>query len=193
MHNYQWQKILFFKFDDNILKVICLYFFAFGNHNAILNVLSDLSNPSKKRCLKVLDYSFKVEFYVYSVVMITGYFSTFQETKEIYIDREDQSIFLVLGKLLYIVALTCHIGLYYYISKPSFENLFNRSEKFSESKYLIFCLFYYFYYRSYWISVFILCALNTVAYFFKSILSIISFIGSTCNIYMIFIMPSKIK
>ena len=133
MENYHWKKILFFKLDYDILKVICLYFFAFGNHNAILNVLSDLSNPSKKRCLKVLNYSFKVEFYVYVTVMIVGYFSTFQDTNEIFIDRPGQSIFLVIGKLLYIISLTCHIGLYYYISIPSFEVLFNKSEKFSES------------------------------------------------------------
>ncbi len=134
MENYKWDKILFYKFDDNILRVICLYFFAFGNHNSILNVLSDLNNPTKKRCLKVVNFSFNIEFYVYITVMIIGYFSTFQDTNEIFIDRPGQSIFLVLGKILYIISLICHIGLYYYFTKPSFEVLFNKSEKFNESK-----------------------------------------------------------
>jgi amino acid permease len=134
MKNYDWTKILFFKFDNNIIKIICLYFFAFGNHNIILDVLQDLSNPKKKRCLKVLNHSFNIQFYIYITVMFVGYFSTFQDTNEIFIDRQGQSIFLIIGKLFFNISLICNIGLYYYFSKPSFEVLFNNSEKFSERK-----------------------------------------------------------
>jgi amino acid permease len=134
MTNYHWTKIVFFKFDNNIIKVICLYFFAFGNHNIVLDVLQDLSNPKKKRCLKVVNYSFNIQFYIYITVMFLGYFSTFQDTNEIFIDREGQSIFLIFGKLLYNISLISNIGLYYYFSKPSFEVLFNDNEKFSEKK-----------------------------------------------------------
>ena len=35
--------------------------------------------------------------------------------------------------------------------------------------------------------------LNQIAYFFKSVVNIISFFGATVNIYLVFIMPSKIN
>ena len=94
----------------------------------------ELTNPTKKRCLKVATYSFNIEFYVYIIVILVGYLSTYQETKEIFIDRPWQSIFMLFGKLLYIISLTCHIGLYFYISRPSMEVLFNKSVPMSQTK-----------------------------------------------------------
>lgn len=64
-----------------------------------------------------------------------GYFSTYQETNEIFVDRMEEGIFMVVGKLLYVFSLSCHIGLYYYISRPSLEVLFNKSQQFSDKQY----------------------------------------------------------
>jgi len=86
--------------------------------------------------MKVLIYSFNIEFYVYLLIILVGYLSTFENTKEIFVDRPGGSIFMMIGKLLYGISLTCHIGLYYYISRPGLEVLFNNSEPFSETKYL---------------------------------------------------------
>jgi len=134
IENYSYERLIFFKFDWNIIKVLCVYFFAFANHNAILNILSDLKNPNKKRCMKVLNYSFNIEFYTYILIILVGYLSTYENTKEIFVDRPGESIFMVIGKVLYGISLTCHIGLYYYISRPGLEVLFNNAEKFSEKK-----------------------------------------------------------
>ena len=124
----------YFDFNINILKVFCMFFFSFGNHNAILNVVKDLKNPTIKRGKKVVHYSFYIEFFVYLTTMLIGYFSTYEDTKEIFIDRPNQSFFLLIGKMFYIVALTCHIGMFYYISKPSLQYYFNNGEDFSSSK-----------------------------------------------------------
>jgi amino acid permease len=114
-----------------------MFFFSFGNHNAILNVVKDLNNPTKKRAQKVVRYSFYIEFYVYLSTMLIGYFSTFENTNEIFIDRHDQSFFLLFGKMFYVIALTCHIGMYYYISKPSLQHYFNNGDDFNPKQYLL--------------------------------------------------------
>lgn len=113
-----------------------MFFFSFGNHNALLNVLKDINNPTFKRSKKVVVYSFYIEFYVYLFTMFIGYFSTFENTKEIFIDRHEQSFFLLIGKLFYVVALICHIGMYLYISKPSLELVFNKGNAFENYEYI---------------------------------------------------------
>lgn len=84
--------------------------------------------------MKVLNYSFNIEFYVYFLIILVGYLSTYENTKEIFVDRPGESIFMIIGKVLYTISLTCHIGLYYYISRPGLEVMLNDSEQFSEKK-----------------------------------------------------------
>ena len=112
-----------------------MFFFSFGNHNAILNVVKDLNNPTKRRGLKVVRYSFYIEFFVYLTVMLIGYLSTYEETNEIFIDRKNQSFFLIFGKMFYVIALTCHIGMFYYISKPSLQIYLTSGEDFTPKQY----------------------------------------------------------
>ena len=119
---------------STLSQVFCMYFFSFGNHNAVLNVVKDLNNPTKKRGKKVVLYSYYIEFFVYLTVMIIGYLSTYEETNELFIDRNDQSIFLLFGKFFYVIALTCHIGMFYYISIDSLQIFLNNGEEFSNKK-----------------------------------------------------------
>jgi amino acid permease len=131
--NYPTAEIRYWKFNSNIFKVVCMYIFAFNNHFAILNVVRQLVNPTKERARQTVRTAFFIEFIVYICVLFTAYFSTFQDTNEVFVDRADQSIFILIGKLGYIVSLTCHIALYYYISRPSLEVFLNNGEEFSTS------------------------------------------------------------
>lgn len=129
MQNFTWERVKVYDFNFNVVKVMCMYFFSFANHNAMLNVMSETDDPhDKKNNKKIIIAQFNILFWTYLTVMITGYLSTFEMTKEIFIDREGESFFMVIGKVCYNVSLICHIGLYYYISKPSIENLVVGSE-----------------------------------------------------------------
>lgn len=130
--NFSFHKIKWFEFDWNVIKILCMYFFAYANHNAVLNVIHEVKEPSKKKGNRIVNYAFLIELVTYVIVIFSGYLSTFEKTKEIFIDRDGQSIFLVLGKQLYIVSLTCHIGLYYFISRPSIEMIVNKGVRFTE-------------------------------------------------------------
>ena len=112
-----------------------MYFFAYANHNAVLNVIHEVKQPTKQKGNKIVNYTFIIELITYTTVLYSGYLSTFDLTNEIFIDREGQSFFLVMGKALYIVSLTCHIGLYYFISRPSIEMIVNEGNKFTETQY----------------------------------------------------------
>jgi amino acid permease len=132
--NFSSEKVKYYDFDWSVVKIMCMYFFAFTNHNAVLHVVGDLKQPTKTKGNKIVRYAFTIEFIVYLTVSFTGYLSTFDETNEIFIDREGQSIFLLFGKILYIVSLSCHIALYCYVSKPSLEMFLNKGEQFNGSQ-----------------------------------------------------------
>jgi amino acid permease len=134
MENYSWERIKWFDFNLDIVKFACVYIFAFFNHNAILSVISEEKEPTKEKGFKIVNYTFIVQFSIYLLVLVTGYLSTFEETREIFIDRDRENIFIIIGKALYIIALTCHLGLLYFISVPSLEMLFNKGNKFNENE-----------------------------------------------------------
>lgn len=91
-------------------------------------------------------------------------------------DRPDQSFFMLIGKTAYILSLTCHIGLYYIISKPSIQTLVFKGEQLSEKK-------------NFYMAIIILLVLTAFAYLFTSISNVISFVGATANLYIVFYMP----
>lgn len=134
--NYTYDKLLLWKFDWNVIKILCMYIFSFATHNAVLNVISEAKEPTKEKGRKIVNYSFIAEVSTYVIVLFTGYLSTFDDTNEIFLDRPGQSIFLVIGKALYIISLTCHIGLFYFISRPSIEMLVNRGRLFTDTQYI---------------------------------------------------------
>ena len=132
MKNFSYEKVKLFDLNINVFKFICLYFFSYSTHNAILNVINEIREPTEKKAMKIIKYSYIIEVMTYVLVLFSGYFSTLDQTKEIFVDRDDQSIFLLIGKVLYTISLTCHIALYVYISKPSVEMLINKNVQFTE-------------------------------------------------------------
>jgi amino acid permease len=131
VENFSWQRVKLYDFNLDVIKFTCVYIFAFANHNAILNVISEVKHPTKRRGFRIVNNAFYTEFITYLLVLCTGYLSTYEETQEIFIDRDKENVFFIIGKGLYIVALTCHIGLLYFISVPSLEMLTNKGEKYN--------------------------------------------------------------
>jgi amino acid permease len=101
-----------------------MYFFCFSNHNVALNIISELKGDKEKKGNNAINIQFYIEFILYLVVMFAGYLSTFNYTSEIYIDRPGEGMLIIIGEALYMIGLTCNIGLYYYISRPQIEMLY---------------------------------------------------------------------
>lgn len=135
--NYSKSSVVYFDVNLNIFSVICMYFFCFSNHNVVLTIISDLKGDVEKKGNRVINIQFIIEFFCYLLVMFIGYLSTFENTNEIYIDRPNEGQSILLGKTLYIVGLTCDIGLYYYISRPQLEYFFykNLTDNFNKKRY----------------------------------------------------------
>ena len=135
--NYSQSEIVYFNFDFNEIVNSCLmYLFAFSNHNFIFNVLESAKENSYEASRVVVFYAFYIMFAVYLAVLFIAYFSTFQQTNEIFIDRPNETFFMYIGKGFYSLALITHIGMLYFASKVSMQNLFNGGNVFNKTMYL---------------------------------------------------------
>lgn len=174
--NFSFEKINYFNTDADIIQTFCVFFFAFGNHTSLFNVLTELSNKTTKRLYMLINYSFIAEVTLYVIVMFIGYFSTLDKTNEVFIDREDQSIFMVIGKVFYLICLVCNTGLYYFMIRPSLEWFMLGDRQFSDTGNIIVAL----------TMLLTLLAISTV---FSKITVILSLIGSTAQVYLMFVVP----
>ncbi len=64
-----------------------MYYFAYANHNAVLNVLNEVKKSTKAIGKKIVKIAFYIEFLTNLVVIFSGYLSTLDRTNEIFIDR----------------------------------------------------------------------------------------------------------
>jgi amino acid permease len=119
--NFSWNRLSFFNLNLSSIDTLCIFFFSFGNHSTILNAMSELDPNTEKRIKILVDYTSFSETFLYLVTMLVGYFSTYDLTQEIYINRAYQSIFMIVGKFVIIVVMICNVGLYYYMIKPYFD------------------------------------------------------------------------
>uniref|UniRef100_A0A7S3MZG2 Amino acid transporter transmembrane domain-containing protein n=1 Tax=Strombidium inclinatum TaxID=197538 RepID=A0A7S3MZG2_9SPIT len=63
-------------------------FFAYTCQIQLLPIYSELVNPSYKRIRKVINRSISVDFFFYFVIAAAGYFSQFDKTAQIVLERE---------------------------------------------------------------------------------------------------------
>ena len=74
-----------------------MYFFCFANHNVVLNIVSDLKEDKENRGNRAINIQFYIEFVLYIIVMLAGYFSTYNQTREIYRDRNGEGLLVLIG------------------------------------------------------------------------------------------------
>jgi amino acid permease len=155
---------------------MCFFIFAFSNHTSVLTAISEITYKTRDRINQLIHYTKNLEMLVYLLIMIIGYFSTFEKTPDIFIDRDDQGAFMVFGKVFYLIFLVICIGLCYYLNKSTFEWFFNNSESFSERQNLIYCTL-------------VLTTMTVISLELSQVTAIMSLIGGTGQIYLMFILP----
>lgn len=76
-----------FYFDLNFFSSCAMTFFAFTCQIQLLPIYSELINPNYRRIKKVVTRSLAIDFIAYNLVAISGYFSTFNFTNTIVVER----------------------------------------------------------------------------------------------------------
>ena len=76
-----------FYFDMNMFTGCSMTFFAFQCQVQLLPIYSELVNPEYRRVKKVVERAIGVDFFFYFTIAIIGYFSTFDKTATIVLER----------------------------------------------------------------------------------------------------------
>ena len=95
-------KVYAYHLDYNIFTACAVTFFAYSCQIQLLPVYSELVNPNHSRILKVIRRSILADMLFYMVIATSGYFSTFNRTQTIGVEREPlngypRDYFMMLG------------------------------------------------------------------------------------------------
>ena len=77
-----------FKIDWNILSSMSIVFFAFTCQMSLLPIYSELVNPDYRRIKKVVNRALILDCVFYYIIASAGYFSTFNNTSPVVIERD---------------------------------------------------------------------------------------------------------
>jgi len=119
---------LFKQINWNYLDTFSTFLFGFSSHNGVLQIYAELKRPTEERNFKVLRRSFIVEMIVYLGIAFGGFFSTFYDTPDIFLYRNDcknftPDYFIKIAKITLFVCLHCNMAIIFNIMRMSLRSI----------------------------------------------------------------------
>lgn len=156
--------------------------FGFASHNGIYQVFTELKRPSVIRYYKVLRRSFIIESVLYLAIAFGGFFSTFNKTPDVFLNRPDLDFFkgydyfIQFAKVTLFICLHCTMAINYNIMRMSLKTTFfdNKDISFWKDFSIV-------------VVTYIIC--NVLVFFIDDVTQILGVIGGICTIVICFINP----
>ncbi len=97
-------------FDWNIFTGASITFFAYTCHVQLLPIYSELVSPNERRIKKVVSRSVIIDVFFYLTIALAGYFSTYNLTPKVVLDRSlpgdnNPDPFLMVAQLAIVMVL----------------------------------------------------------------------------------------
>lgn len=178
--HFYWERLydpgLYYDMNRVVIQMPFVFINAFGNHSTILSVIDEIKNKTVSRVKNTGKKTVYAEMSIYLIVMFASYFSTFENTNESLFDRPNMSALIIVGVFLMMILMICNISLYYYMMLPLFESIFNNRKPFSLA-------------QSFLWSLIVLTILTYISFSIEKVTSLLSFLGASAQISIIFIIP----
>lgn len=179
-HNIYSSKLNYYSISSfkMLMETICVYFYSFQYHAGSLIIIENLKEKSNLKIKSIFKTSVTISFCFYFIVMLLGYLSNPEQTEEIFINYDTQSVYLSIGKVLYSISLIFNISFTYLISQDYLEYLITFGNPSLLSERIKFLL------------KFITFSVMTIlAFSFNSLIDILSLIGGSTQTIQMFIIP----
>ena len=169
-----WSKI------SVITNAFVVFMFGYLNHNGFLLVMKNLQNPTEKRTTKVMRRSFWIEFIVYFVLALSGYFLT-PNTKEMFLNtrlRESETALKYcfgVAKVIMVLCLQSLIPLRWSLLKESLFSFFKDNQINKTADTII--------------TVVMLIIMNYSLLFVDNVVNIIGFVGGIFGVLVCYFIP----
>ena len=163
---------------NNIMEIPFVLFTAFGNHSTILSVVEQIKHKNTKRVLKIGDYTFYGEFFLYLFLVIICFFSTFAHTadNDIFLIRPKVTFWMSLGQFFMVILMVCNISLYYYTTLPTLSYIFNNGKEFNKK-------------QNVYAAVLMLGSLTIISLFLTDLEDLLTFLGIFAQVSLVFVIP----
>lgn len=178
--NFFTQSSTYFSFNMNLVEMPFVFFIAFGNHSTILSVIFEIKNKTNERVRDVGLKTFFSELIIYIMILFFSFFSTFDSTREIFLTRSKLSFLMMIGECMMCILMLCNISLYYYMMTPMLELFLNEKKPF---KFM----------HSILAAFTVLTILMLISLYVDKVLSILSFLGASAQVSLIFIIPISLQ
>jgi amino acid permease len=126
-------------FDWNFFTGASITFFAYNCHVQLLPIYSELVNPNERRIKKVVARSISIDVLFYASIALAGYFSTYNKTPKIVLDRslpndDTPDLFLMLAQLGILMVLFVAVPVNYNPSRNQVFYIFFGRDSFSQKE-----------------------------------------------------------
>jgi amino acid permease len=131
-------KIEYAWFDWNFFTGASITFFAYTCHVQLLPIYSELVNPNESRIKKVISRSVFVDVFFYVTIALAGYFSTYNKTPKIVLDRNSVTgaadPFLMVAQLSIVLVLFVAVPVNYNPFRNQLFYLFFNKDNYSQKE-----------------------------------------------------------
>ena len=161
------------------LDATAIIMYGYMNHNAILQIISEIKKPTLSRGNKVINRSWIVNFLFYLFISLGGFISTLDQTPPIFIKRQDLESFspdyaIIASRAVIAICLFSLIPLRWNLMREAIASLC-KVEKMPPKKDII-------------LTIVCMISFNVIVYF-VNIITIIGFIGGIVTVMISFIIP----
>lgn len=161
---------------------ICV--FAFNCQNHILPIYQELERKSTRRITKVISRSVFIMWFLYFTIAFAGYFSSFENTAKIVLERvsldgDHIDVSILIGIIALVILLLIHSPVNYFPCRLIIVQTFGGQDEFTTTQnYIVtFCFF--------------TCAV-IVSIIFPNITSVLSIIGGLCACTQSYVLPTLV-
>lgn len=164
----------------NFIDTIGILLYGFSSHNGIFQTFQELKRPGERRCHKVLNRAFYLELALYLPLTLAGFFSTFYDTPDVFLKRENlpqfkNDYFIIIVRIFLVLTLNSSIAVNYNILRMSINSLFfNGKPRDIIDKAFVVGIY--------------ICT-NLITYFIRNVGTFLSFLGGICAVLICFITP----
>jgi amino acid permease len=171
--------------DLNLFTGCSMTFFAYTCQIQLLPIYSEMVNPQFPRIAKVINRAISIDFLFYFIIAASGYFSQFDHTAKIVLEREllpgqDHDYFLLVGVVAVIVCVISAFPMNFNPFRQHFFDVVFGRDEFSNAENLVLTLVY--------------VAISTlVSIVFPNISKVISILGGLIATTMAYLIPLIIQ
>ncbi|CDW77672.1 UNKNOWN [Stylonychia lemnae] len=181
--NFDAENLNFFKFDWDFFPNFSIAFFAFACHIDFIQIYYEMNEKNPKRASKLVYRSVAINILFYLSIGLAGYFSTYEMTKKIVIDREPLigqhiDLPLMIGRVMIIIGLCIAFPLRMVSLKQIFIKLiYSQEHQMTQG-------------QSISMSFGFVVLTSVISIIYPDITGILSIIGGLCSVTMCYVLPT---